>query len=53
MNDENLTRAVLADRRVFHLVEVQWTAFMKALDTPPDDNPRLRRLLETKAPWEL
>jgi len=26
---------------------------MKALNTPPEDNPRLRRLLETKAPWEL
>jgi uncharacterized protein (DUF1778 family) len=52
--DSSLSAAfdTLADRRVFQLDEAQWTAFMKALDTPPKDNPRLRRLLATKAPWE-
>lgn len=41
-----------ADRRVFQLDEAQWQAFMEALNTPPEDNPRLRTLLATKAPWE-
>ena len=54
MLDSSLSAAfdTLADRRVFQLDEAQWTAFMEALDTPPEDNPRLRRLLQTKAPWE-
>lgn len=55
MLDISLSAAfeTLADRRVFQLDETQWAAFMKALDTPPEDNPRLRKLLATKAPWEL
>jgi uncharacterized protein (DUF1778 family) len=54
MLDSSLTAAfdTLADRRVFQLDEVQWAAFMIALDTPPRDNPRLRKLLATRAPWE-
>jgi uncharacterized protein (DUF1778 family) len=52
--DSSLSAAfdTLADRRVFQLDETQWTAFMEALDTPPEDNPRLRKLLAMKAPWE-
>jgi uncharacterized protein (DUF1778 family) len=52
--DSSLKAAVdtLADRRVFQLDEDQWTAFMAALETPPKDNPRLRKLLAAKAPWE-
>ena len=52
--DSGLSAAfdTLADRRVFRLDEVQWTAFMAALDTPPKDNPRLRKLLTPKAPWD-
>jgi uncharacterized protein (DUF1778 family) len=42
----------LADRRVFQLDEVQWAAFQAALDMPPRDNPRLRKLLKTRAPWD-
>jgi uncharacterized protein (DUF1778 family) len=54
MLDSSLSAAfdTLADRRVFQLDERQWAAFMEALDTPPEDNPRLRKLLATKAPWE-
>ena len=44
--------ATLADRRVFQLDEVQWAAFMAALDWPPGDNPRLRNLLASRTPWE-
>jgi uncharacterized protein (DUF1778 family) len=52
--DSSLTAAfeTLADRRVFQLDEVQWAAFMAALDLPPRDNPRLRKLLTTRAPWD-
>jgi uncharacterized protein (DUF1778 family) len=60
VNDKTLTEFVLdsslsaafetlADRRVFPLDEVQWAAFTAALDMPPQDNPRLRQLLATKA----
>ena len=52
--DSGLSAAfeTLADRRVFQLDEVQWAAFLAALDTPPRDNPRLRKLLATRAPWD-
>lgn len=35
----------LADRRAFQLDPAQWEAFMAALDAPPRDMPRLRKLL--------
>jgi uncharacterized protein (DUF1778 family) len=35
----------LADRRSFHLDAERWKAFIAALDTPPRDLPRLKRLL--------
>ena len=35
----------LSDRRVFHLSPEKWEAFITALDAPPRDMPRLRRLL--------
>jgi len=35
----------LADQRHFYLTEEQWTAFQAALDSPPRDLPRLRKLL--------
>lgn len=35
----------LADRRVFQLPADQWDAFISALDAPPVDLPRLRKLL--------
>ena len=44
--------AVLADRRFFLLDESAYKRFTAALDKPPADNPRLRRLLASKAPWE-
>jgi uncharacterized protein (DUF1778 family) len=52
--DSSLSAAfeTLADRRVFQLDEEQWAAFMKALDTPPRENPGLRRLLAMKPPWD-
>jgi uncharacterized protein (DUF1778 family) len=44
--------AVLLDRRFFILPEADFRKFAAMLDRPPKDNPRLRRLLQTKAPWE-
>ena len=44
--------AVLLDRRYFVLPEEAFKRFTAMLDKPPRDNPKLRRLLETTAPWE-
>ncbi len=44
--------AVVLDRRFFLLDEKAYRRFIGALDKPPADNPRLRRLLASKSPWE-
>lgn len=44
--------SVLLDRRYFVLDEKTFRSFSAALDRAPADNPRLRRLLTTKAPWD-
>ena len=44
--------AVLLDQRYFQLDEKEFKKFTAALDKPPAENPRLRRLLSTKASWE-
>jgi uncharacterized protein (DUF1778 family) len=44
--------AVLLDRRYFSLPEEDFKRFVAMLDRPPKDNPRLHRLLQTKAPWD-
>jgi len=44
--------SVLLDRRYFHLDEDAFRRFNAMLDAPPKSNPRLARLLRTKAPWE-
>jgi uncharacterized protein (DUF1778 family) len=36
----------LADRRHFHLDAKAWGEFQRALDAPPREHPRLKRLLE-------
>ena len=43
---------VLLDKCFFALGNQSFAAFAAALDRPPADNPRLRRLLSTAAPWE-
>lgn len=40
---------VLADRRLFQLSSTRWDAFVRALDEPPRELPRLRKLLETSS----
>jgi len=44
--------AVLLDRRYFLLSDDAVRKFNAMLDKPPKDNPKLRRLLATRAPWE-
>jgi uncharacterized protein (DUF1778 family) len=44
--------AVLLDRRYFQLDPAAFRRFTAALDKPPSENPRLRRLLSSKAPWD-
>ena len=44
--------SVLLDRRYFVLSEEAFRKFTTMLDKPPKDNPRLKRLFETEAPWE-
>ena len=43
---------VLLDQRYFQLDQKDFDKFTATLDKAPADNPRLRRLLRTKAPWE-
>jgi uncharacterized protein (DUF1778 family) len=42
---------VLLDRRYFALSADAFKRFTAMLDRPPASNPKLRRLLHTKAPW--
>ena len=44
--------AILLDQRLFLLDNKAYTRFTAALDTPPAENSRLRRLLRTKSAWE-
>jgi uncharacterized protein (DUF1778 family) len=44
--------SVLLDQRFFLLDQKAFKRFTDALDRPPSENPRLRRLLAVKAPWE-
>ena len=44
--------SVLLDQRHFQLGGKEFKRFLAILDRAPSENPRLRRLLKTKAPWE-
>ena len=44
--------SVLLDQRLFLLDDKTYAQFLAALDQPPTENRRLRRLLVTKAAWE-
>lgn len=45
-------QSVLLNRRFFQLDEASFRRFAEALDAPPADNPRLRKLFAKQAPWE-
>ncbi|NJM31471.1 MAG: DUF1778 domain-containing protein, partial [Rhizobiales bacterium] len=42
----------LADKRVWKLSAQQWEKFQAALDAPPRENPRMRRLLREPSIFE-
>jgi uncharacterized protein (DUF1778 family) len=44
--------SVLLDQRYFALSQEEFKRFTSMLDRPAKNNPKLRRLLQTKAPWE-
>lgn len=44
--------SILLDRRYFFLPENEFKKFVAILDCPPEDNPKLRHLLHTRAPWD-
>lgn len=43
---------VLLDQRMFTLDAETFEKFLALLDAPPSENPKLRKLMATKAPWE-
>ena len=43
---------VLLDRRLFDLDAKTYRRFLAALDKPPAPNPKLRRLMASRPPWE-
>lgn len=43
---------VLLDQRFFALGSTEHAAFVAALDAPPAPNAKLRKLMQTKAPWQ-
>jgi uncharacterized protein (DUF1778 family) len=43
---------VLLDRRLFTLNADQYEVFIRALESPPVPNEKLKRLLASKSPWE-
>jgi len=44
--------SVLLDRRYFPLPDDAFRKFVAMLDRPPKNSPRLRRLLQRRAPWD-
>lgn len=43
---------VILDQTLITLDPDRFQKFIDALDAPPANNPRLRRVLHAKAPWE-
>jgi uncharacterized protein (DUF1778 family) len=43
---------VILDHQLISVDKERFDRFVAALDTPPADNPRLKQLLDRKAPWE-
>ncbi len=44
--------ALLLDQNRFTLPKEKFERFMAMLDHPPRDNVKLRKLLQSKAPWD-
>jgi len=48
----NAAEEALMDRTRFEVSPKAYAEFLRRLDAPPRPNPRLRRSLNTPAPWE-
>ncbi len=44
--------SILLDRRYFALSDDDFRRFQSMLDSPPKENAKLRRLLQTQSPWD-
>lgn len=42
----------ILDRTLFRMKPTTFARFTELLDAPPQPNAKLRRLMQTKAPWE-
>ena len=42
----------LLDRTLFRVDAATYDRFVAVLDSPPQPNERLRKLMQTKAPWD-
>jgi uncharacterized protein (DUF1778 family) len=43
---------VLLDQRFFPLAPAEYNCFVAALDAPPAPNNKLRKLMQSKDPWQ-
>jgi uncharacterized protein (DUF1778 family) len=43
--------ATILDRTLFRMGAGAFSKFVAMLDAPPQPNARLRKLMQTKAPW--
>lgn len=43
---------IILDHQLISIDKDRFDRFVTALDTSPTDNPRLKQLMERKAPWE-
>ena len=52
MSKKPTNEGTLLDRTLFRVNSETYARFVELLDAPPQPNPRLRKLLLQKAPWE-
>ena len=43
---------IILDHQLISIDKDRFDRFVTALDTSPPDNPRLKQLMERKAPWD-
>ncbi len=48
----NAAEETLLDRTIFWVSPAAYTEFLAILDAPPQPNERLRRTMQTPAPWD-
>lgn len=48
----NAAEEALLDQALFVVSEEAYAEFVERLDRPPTPNPRLKRMMQTPAPWD-